>query len=443
MGLAGPGRVGSVSVGYLDGSPVHMHGRSIEHPVGPGVARFLGVTPAEEPGMIRAMNPAPLSRRRFLQHAAAAPLLSSPLLRAAVTGAPPSTGDTHPNRLPRWRGFNLTDFNSPNPGRGRSRTSDEELGWMVDWGFDFIRLPMAYPRYVDFDRSKPILPADVCRINEAEVDAIEAFVRRAQALGLHVSLNLHRAPGYCINAGFREPYDLWRSEEAQEAFYFHWGMWGRRFRDVPASRISFDLLNEPALRSDMNDQHATNSAVPGDLYRKVAQRAAEAIRAANAGHIVIADGNRVGNQVIPELRDLNIAQSCRGYFPGAISHYRAPWANKDPDRCPTPVWPGTMNGERFDKARLETYYAPWVELVRSGVGVHCGECGCWNRTPQDVFLAWFTDVLDILTAAGIGYALWNFRGDFGVLDSGRPDVVYEDWHGHKLDTRLLALLKAH
>jgi hypothetical protein len=60
-----------------------------------------------------------------------------------------------------------------------------------------------------------------------------------------------------------------------------------------------------------------------------------------------------------------------------------------------------------------------------------------------VFLAWFTDVLDILTAAKIGYALWNFRGDFGILDSRREDVAYEDWHGHKLDGKLLALLKKH
>ena len=41
----------------------------------------------------------------------------------------------------------------------------------------------------------------------------------------------------------------------------------------------------------------------------------------------------------------------------------------------------------------------------------------------------------------IGYALWNFRGDFGVLDSNRADVDYKDWYGHKLDQKLLDLLK--
>jgi aryl-phospho-beta-D-glucosidase BglC (GH1 family) len=382
-----------------------------------------------------------MNRRQFIKTAlattAAVDCLSPASLALAQNGTPSG------NPLPRWRGFNLTDFNAPNPGSARGGTTEEDLNWIVDWGFNFVRLPMAYPRYVEFDRSQHIAPAEVCKLNNTEVDRIEAFVRNAHNHGLHVSLNLHRAPGYCINAGFYEPYDLWKSEEAQQAFAFHWGMWAQRFKDVPASKLSFDLLNEPCMRSDMNDQHAKSSPIPGELYRSVARKAVEAIRAANPERTIIADGNNVGNTVTPELKDLRIAQSCRGYFPGLISHYKAPWANKDPERCPTPVWPGTMNGEHFGKARLESYYKPWIELAASGTGVHCGECGCWNKTPHAVFLAWFEDVLDVLTSNKIGYALWNFRGDFGILDSRREDVAYQQWHGHSLDAKLLDLLKAH
>jgi endoglucanase len=350
------------------------------------------------------------------------------------------TQKTGGNPLPRWRGFNLTDFTYPSPSSRRG-TTDEEFKWMVDWGFDFIRLPMAYPRYLNFDRSKDITPEDVYKINKSEVEKIEGFARKAQEHGLHVCLNLHRAPGYCINAGFHEPYDLWKSKEAQDAFTFHWGMWGKRLRNVSPSKVSFDLLNEPAMRSDLNDQHASNRPVPGELYRAVAKQATDAIRASNPEFIVIADGNKVGYQVTPELKDLNIAQSCRGYYPHYISHYKAPWANKDPEHSPTPVWPGTINGEKFGKDQLEKFYQPWIELAQSGVGVHCGECGCWNKTPHEVFLAWFGDVLDILSANRIGYALWNFKGDFGILNSGRSDAEYQDWHGNRLDIKLLQLLR--
>ncbi|MGI9541826.1 MAG: glycoside hydrolase family 5 protein, partial [Cyclobacteriaceae bacterium] len=164
------------------------------------------------------------------------------------------------------------------------------------------------------------------------------------------------------------------------------------------------------------------------------------IRGVNSDHLIIADGNNVGRDVIPEIVDLDIGQSCRGYNPGIISHYKAPWAYKDPENLPEPVWPGQVGDQYLSRAMLEKMYQPWIDLKNQGVGVHCGECGCWNKTPHDVFLAWFADVLDILTTNGIGFALWEFRGSFGLIDSGREDVDYEDWFGHKLDRKLLTLL---
>jgi aryl-phospho-beta-D-glucosidase BglC (GH1 family) len=351
-----------------------------------------------------------------------------------------SSRSTRKNKLPQWRGFNLTDFFSPDPSHPRPMTTDDHLKWMRDWGFDFVRLPIAYPYYLKFDRSRDITPEEVYNIDPAAVEKIDRLVSMAHDHDLHVSLNLHRVPGYCINAGFHEPFNLWKDEAAQQAFYFHWNMWAKRYKNVSAKKISFDLVNEPSMREDMNDQHSKSSAVPGDVYRKVVQGAAEAIRRENPAHLVIADGNNVGNSVIPEIVDLDIAQSCRGYYPGSISHYRAPWANKDPEHMPEPKWPGQVGDQYLSRAMLETYYKPWTDLVEKGVGVHCGECGCWKQTPHDVFLAWFNDVLDILSSYQIGFAVWNFIGDFGVLDSGRTDVAYEDWYGHQLDRKFLDLL---
>jgi hypothetical protein len=34
----------------------------------------------------------------------------------------------------------------------------------------------------------------------------------------------------------------------------------------------------------------------------------------------------------------------------------------------------------------------------------------------------------------------EFYTDFGVLDSSRSDVAYEDWHGHKLDKKFFELI---
>jgi endoglucanase len=39
--------------------------------------------------------------------------------------------------------------------------------------------------------------------------------------------------------------------------------------------------------------------------------------------------------------------------------------------------------------------------------------------------------------------MWNLRGPFGPLDSGRADVSYEDFREHKLDREMLKLLQAY
>lgn len=376
-----------------------------------------------------------MNRRDFLQYSSSASLaLGIGNLDTLSSFAKPK------NKIPAWKGFNLLDFFNPNPNQARPQTKEEHFKWMQDWGFDFVRIPMAYPYYLDIDRTKNISPDDVYKINTQAMDKIEQLVYLAHKYKMHVSLNLHRAPGYCVNAGFHEPYNLWKDKAAMDAFVFHWNLWAKKFKTTSRKKISFDLLNEPCVREDMNDQHSARTAVPGPLYRELAIAASAGIRKENKKHLIIADGNNVGNTVIPELIDLDIAQSCRGYNPGIISHYKAPWANKDPDNLPKPLWPGQVGDRYLSRTILEDYYKPWIELTKQGVGVHCGECGCWNKTPHDVFLAWFGDVLDILHQNKIGFALWEFSGDFGVMNSRREDIVYEDWYGNKLDRKLLNLL---
>jgi aryl-phospho-beta-D-glucosidase BglC (GH1 family) len=379
------------------------------------------------------------NRRHFIRNTA----MAAAAMTLAGKNAFSSNLPTSKNQLPRWKGFNLLDFFSPVPGsnKGGNATTEDDLKWMADWGFDFVRIPMAYPRYLSFDRSKDISIDDVYKTDSQVLDQVDHLVFMAQNHGLHVSLNLHRGPGYCINAGFHEPFNLWKDKTAQDAFNYHWGIWAKRYKDISSKKLSFDLLNEPAYIEDMNDQFAKKSLVPGEIYHKVAEGACKTIRSVSPDRLIIADGNSGGNNVIPELIDLNISQSCRGYWPGLVSHYQAPWVWKDPAQAPKPVWPGVIDGKNYGRQELEDFYKPWIELVGKGVGVHCGECGCWKKTPHEIFLAWFGDVVDILTKNGIGYALWNFRGDFGILDSGREDVNYTDWYGHKLDSKLLDLLK--
>lgn len=343
------------------------------------------------------------------------------------------------NKLPKWRGFNLLDFFNPDADKGR-KNPVEHFKWMADWGFDFVRVPISYPSYLDFDRSRPILAEDVLNFDERRLEEIDNLVFQAHKQGLHVSLNLHRAPGFCINAGFVEPYNLWKDQEALDAFCAHWEMWAKRYKYISSKKLSFDLVNEPFMRQDVNDQHSPGGPVPVEDYYRVAKAAVETIKNVKSSRLVIADGNGGGGIAVPEFADLDIGQSCRAYHPMIVSHYQASWVYKETETLPPPVWPGEFNGQMYNREMLERYYAPWVALLEMGVGVHCGECGAYNKTPHDVFLAWFEDVLDILHENGIGFGIWEFSGTFGILNSGRQDVNYEDWYGQKLDRKYLNLL---
>jgi Endoglucanase len=380
------------------------------------------------------------NRRQFLKTAAA----------GVVAANIPTWATAHDssaivkNKLPLWRGFNILDFFSPRRyNASQLSASIQDFQWMAGWGFNFVRIPMAYPGYINYDPKNgiPITPDQTVDFNEEAIEIVEKTIEAANKYGLHVSLNLHRAPGFCINAGFHEPFNLWDDEDAQQAFYTHWDMWSKRFENISSEKLSFDLVNEPCYKKDMNDQFSPSEAIPGHIYRKVAKGCLDVIHKQRPDRLVIADGNHGGALVIPELTDLPIGQSCRGYYPHYISHYRASWVWKDPDDAPMPQWPGKINNEEFNRKVLEDFYKPWTDLVKQGVGVHCGECGCYSETPHDVFLSWFNDQLDILTSHGIGWGLWNFRGNFGLIDSGRKDIQYEDFHGHKLDRKLLNLLQ--
>jgi endoglucanase len=318
-------------------------------------------------------------------------------------------------RLPKWRGFNLLE--KFNVGNNRPFVEDD-FRWMAEWGFDFVRLPMDYRCWTDAKE-----PYQLKQKVLAEIDQAVEFGKRH---GIHVSLNLHRAPGYTV-AQPPEKLDLWTSEEAQKQFDFQWSQFARRYKGIPSARLSFNLVNEPA-------------RISAEAYAKVVRRVVAAIRKEDPNRLVIADGLSWGSDPVFELADLGIAQATRGYFPMPISHYQASWVQGE--RFAKPTWPlregnRTIDREVLRRERIE----PWKKLQAKGVGVMVGEWGAFNKTPHDVVLAWARDYLELWKEAGWGWALWNLRGSFGIIDSGRADVAYEDFRGHKLDKKLLDLLR--
>ena len=222
------------------------------------------------------------------------------------------------SKLPRWRGFNLlekfTDHHN-------SRFLESDFEWMAEWGFDFARLPMSYRCWSEADPEKWL------EMDESVLKDIDEVVALGKQYGIHVNLNLHRGPGYCVNPP-EEPLDLWTDGRALEACAAHWAHFAERYRGIPNEELSFDLLNEPA-------------DIPEQAYVKVHTRLIEAIRAKDPERLIVADGLKWGNVPVHGLVSLGVAQSTRGYQPMQISHYRASWVSSEGWEEPT--WPAATS----------------------------------------------------------------------------------------------------
>lgn len=327
--------------------------------------------------------------------------------------------------LPLWRGFNLTELMNYAP---VSRYSEADFAWTAEWGFNFLRLPVSFLNWGS--------AADWTAIDGAGMAAIDEALRFGERYGIHIHLALHGAPGYSVNK--RESEVLFAGAPAQRdaaaaALKHHWGFLARLYQDIPAERLSFGLLNEPPKSADPV------------FYAGLCRELVAAIRQVTTDRLVFVDGLDLAQLPVPGLEDEDgVVQSVHCYQPKAVTHFRATWVPADEYEADgEPSWPLIdRDGKIWDRERQKRITIdPWLPLVEQQRPVHASEWGVFCMTPHHIALAWMRDQLEFWKQLGWGWSLWQLRGTFGVLDSQRPDVSYETFHGHQLDRRMLELLR--
>lgn len=350
----------------------------------------------------------------------------------------------------RRRGFNLVDLFSTSV-RWKEHmpmndglVDEADFAMIRDLGLDFARIPLSH-YFLGTGPNARVPDEDRLRL----IDRVVEFGRRYD---VHVMLALHRAPGYCSTAG--NPYDFpahgdifGRSDDLDD-FIDWWRTLARRYENVPTDVLSMNLLNEPL---NIDDATFDRTFVP----------AIEAIHAVSPERLVHAEGRgRVTAGTITYERPTdtvlampNVISSVHIYHPLNLTHHRCPWAFL-PDDLEPPTWPYQARlrpgepprdligdeAKTWDGKALRELLTPYLDLAAAGHPVHVGEMGVYPSVDHDVVLAYLSDLTGLLDEYDIGYALWNFRGPFGILDTGRTGPGIERYRGHWLDRRLLDLM---
>ncbi|MFZ0684007.1 MAG: cellulase family glycosylhydrolase [Terriglobales bacterium] len=418
-----------------------------------------------------------ITRRSLLKSAAAiasaaifpAGLKSAALFEQSTTTEPDTSKAKAPAKNPRWYGFNLLEYFSTDadwmkyfPYKNDGMFLEDDFRWIRDWGFNWVRLPMDYRFWT---------APDLFTINEKQIEPIDRAIRLGEKYGIHVNICLHRAPGLCILDTMnekltgisvtKEKTDVFTDPHTLEAFAHQWAFFAERYKAISSERLSFNLVNEPIVLPNATEtselqrhgsMKTTDYFDPVRLrrhapdYTLVAKAAAAAIREHDPQRLVITDGYPGGGSPIPDLASVGMLQSCHTYNPIQLTHHQCEWVRGVlSDSEPLPTWPLKDGKGKIicDRVTLTKLFHPWAALSAQGVPIHFGEMGCYKHTPPEVVLAWFDDTLDVIGELQSGWALWNFRGPFGVLDTERPGTKCEDWQGHKLDRPLLTLLQKH
>ena len=405
--------------------------------------------------------------------AAAAAILPSALTAAAfsdqsVSGMrSDSSKSTSPAKNPRWYGFNLLEYFSTDPDwmkyfpyKNDGMFLEDDFRWIRDWGFNWMRLPMDYRFWT---------APDLFTIDEKRIEPIDRAIRLGEKYGIHVNLCLHRAPGLCILdtmdekltgiAVTKEKTNVFSDPHTFDAFVHQWTFFADRYKGISSQKLSFNLVNEPIAlptKAELAEMTKHGPVKTTDLfnaaflqrhakdYTRLAKASADAIRARDPERLVVTDGYPGAGLPIPDLFGTGMVQSCHTYNPIQLTHHNCEWVRGILSGSePMPTWPLKDDQGKVicDRETLETTFKPWGKLSGEGVPIHFGEMGCYKHTPPEVVQAWFNDTLDVLGELNSGWALWNFRGPFGVIDTERAGTKFEDWQGHKLDRPLLTLLQ--
>jgi endoglucanase len=304
-------------------------------------------------------------------------------------------------------------------------TTAEDISLIKSMGFDHVRLSV---------NPQPMFnPREPNKIFADYLAYLDAAVKMIQDQGLAVVIDMHPESDFKAR--------LSKEDEAVEQFADFWRALAQHYSSWDADRVFFEILNEPEF---------------ADRYRwlGVQTKLAAAIREGAPAFTIIATGARWSNDdelVFEEpLRDPNIIYNFHFYEPHLFTHQGASWgvyywhwlrglpypSSVESAERAAALEPNEVNRLPVIRYGLEHWGAERIDAEikqaaewarRRGVPLVCNEFGVYRAyaDPRDR-AAWLHDVRRAFEKNGIGWAMWDYSGSFGVVTKKDGKTVVDD-----------------
>jgi len=292
-------------------------------------------------------------------------------------------------------------------------------------GFDHVRLSV-----------DPVLlftPENVEIVQRDRLQELERATRMIIDADLAVVIDMHPTPAF-KNA-------LGRDDSHVERFADFWRDLAGGLARLPSERVVFEILNEP----QFEDRYRW-SGVQAKLLAGIRQGAPQ--------HTVIVSGHRWAN--IEELlrldpvRETNVIYNFHFYLPHIFTHQGAAWGRPLWRHLAGVPYPSSADNvapvaavlsddvakllvirygyEQWSGARIRAeieQVAAWAK--KQNVRVMCNEFGVYRRvaTATDR-VRWIADVRTALEMYGIGWTMWDYSGDFGLVTKQAERIVVDE-----------------
>ena len=334
--------------------------------------------------------------------------------------SPNKTLETRITRL--RKGINLSHWfaQSPNNDYSKTRldthTTPQDIALIKKLGFDHVRFTLdPSPLFNEWD--------DPSKLRSEYLGYVDKALDTILGNDLAVIIDIHPSDEFKLRVA--------KDDRRVEAFASFWNSFAKHLSTRDPERVFLEIVNEPMVE---------------DPYRwfGIQAKLIASIRAGAPQHTIVATGHRWSGLydllALQTYSDPNVIYNFHFYEPFAFTHQGATWAGPNLPyykNVPYPSSPEAVtkildtvlddaarynllrygedrwNAERID--REIRFAAEWA--IKRKVYVTCNEFGAFRRfaTPTDR-ATWIHDMRTTLEKYGIGWAMWDYAGSFGVVN---------------------------